>query len=263
MLFSQVRSAVLACSVTALLLAVPAESRACGWLDGLCGWGAARTTYRAPFVAPSCAPVCAPRTCSYVPQTCYRTVYRRVPVTTCRPFTSCDPCTGCPVTAFRPVTTFASRPVLVPYTTYRVVYSQACSPCAPRGPRAPYGPCVGGACGPAPLSGTSSCPSCAPTAGPATNGAVPAPSAGQPGSPLTPGPQTFLENGQPELRKTLKPIPETDTKLNSTPAPNLIDPNSRTTLRPIQSAPRYHFAATTVERLPSTANDTGWRPARD
>src|SRR5580700_5718366 len=45
------------------------------------------------------------QTVSYVPQTCYRTQYIDVPVTTFRPAVSCNPCGGCPITTMRPVVT--------------------------------------------------------------------------------------------------------------------------------------------------------------
>ena len=77
---------------------------------------------------------------------------------------------------------------------------------------------------------------------------------------MTPQPQTFQGNGQPELQKTFKPGPQPETKLNSTPTPNLIDPNGRTTLRPFGAA--MHLAAT-PRRLPPTTSDTGWRASRD
>ena len=61
-------------------------------------------------------------TCTYMPQTCYRTAYVYAPVTAYRPVMAYDPCSGCPTTALRPVTTYALRPQMVPYTTYRPVY---------------------------------------------------------------------------------------------------------------------------------------------
>ena len=271
MLYSRARGVMLACGAASMLLAVPAESHACRCLDGLfgCGWG--RTTYRAPFYAPAAygpvaAPAysgCATQSCSYVPQTCYRTVYRCVPATTCRAMTSCDPCTGCPVTTYRPVTTWAYRPQLVPYTTYRVVYSRAYNPCVSYGVRGTCNPCVGGACGVGATSaGASSCPSCAPAAAPVTTPSSPAPATSQQGSTFAPQPQAFQENSQPQPQKTLKPIPQPETKLNSTPTPNLIDPNNRTTLQPFQATARYRVVAT-PRRLPATISDTGWRASRD
>ena len=88
-----VRVVVTVAVVAALWLAMPVESQACEFLERLfgCNCGAAKTTYvpayvapasYAPASAPSCAP-CAAQTCQYVPQTCYRTVYQPVPVTTC------------------------------------------------------------------------------------------------------------------------------------------------------------------------------------
>ena len=79
----------------------------------------------------ACNPCGVQQTVSYVPQTCYRTQYVTVPVTTCRPVLSCNPCGGCPVTTMRPVVTNVQKAVLVPYTTYRLVYSNAVQTCAP------------------------------------------------------------------------------------------------------------------------------------
>jgi len=61
------------------------------------------------------------RVCSYCPQTTYRTVYRRVPVTVYRPVTTVDPCTGCPTTTMHPCTTTQQVAQRVPVTTYRQV----------------------------------------------------------------------------------------------------------------------------------------------
>jgi hypothetical protein len=110
----------------------------------------------------TCRKVCEPRTtCSYVPQTCYRTQYVNMPVTTMQPATAIDACTGCAVTTMRPVTTLVSQARRVPYTTYRLAFStvnvertvcsqtMACSSCATpvsyAAPMAPA-PCATGNC---------------------------------------------------------------------------------------------------------------------
>jgi hypothetical protein len=128
---------ILAASCIALTLALPVETQAC-WL----------TSCFAP-AAPA-APVA--QQVNYVPQTCYRTVYSPVAVTSYRPITTADPCTGCPVTSMAPVTTYVQRPVVVPYTTYRPVITtvmmppvapacstcSACSSCATAAPTLAY-----------------------------------------------------------------------------------------------------------------------------
>src|SRR5258708_2428379 len=130
---------LIAISCSALVLALPAETEACWLTSCFC------------HAAPACpAPACpAPvaQQVNYVPQTCYRTVYRPVAVTSYRPITTADPCTGCPVTSLSPVTTYVQRPVVVPYTTYRPVVTTVLLPTAPA---CPCSPCATGACGVAP-----------------------------------------------------------------------------------------------------------------
>jgi hypothetical protein len=109
-------------------------------------------------------PSVAPTTCCYVPQVAYRTAMQPVTTTVLSPVQGCDPC-GNRVTTYRPVITYVQRPVLVPYTTYRAVYSTAyvsapaCRSCAT------YGSC-GVPMGVPVASGCSSCgvPSAAPLA---------------------------------------------------------------------------------------------------
>jgi hypothetical protein len=99
----------------------------------LLDWLFGRRRCFAPACAP--APTCATctttcqQTCSrvvvnYVPQTCYRTEWERIPVTTYQQTTSSDPCTGCTVTCNRPCTTYNWQMKQIPYTTYRPVYTQ-------------------------------------------------------------------------------------------------------------------------------------------
>ena len=263
MLDSRIRVVVTCLGVAAMLLAVPAEAKAFKCLDCLFGWGSgsAQTTYRAPYVpsgrAPACGPTCnpcAPQTCRYVPQTCYRTVYQSVPVTTCRAIASCDPCTGCPVTVYRPVTTWTSQARLVPYTTYRLVYSNPCSPSAG------FGPVYGGTAvgtvssGCAPCAGGTSSSSGIPYAEPSTGGSVP---------------QTFQkqESQKPIDEKPLEPIPKaTGTPLNHTPAPTIIDPSNRTTSRPVRHATYFQLITSPPRPATPTATPTPigvWRPASD
>lgn len=123
--------------VVTVLASTAVTASACEFLDNLCPWNWGRnneyaaTTYAPPF-SPTSAPAvaCCPtqntyataRTACYMPQTCYRTVYRNMPVTSCQTVNGCDPCTGCPVTYYRPVTTYRRAAQLVPYTTYRMVW---------------------------------------------------------------------------------------------------------------------------------------------
>lgn len=130
-----------------------------GWC-GLCSKSQQQQVAYMPPVAPACGP-CAPNV-TYVPQTAYRTVYRRVPVTTYRPIAVTDACTGCATTALRPVVTYRRQPQLIPYRSYRLVYSNpvrsACNPCA----TCPS-PCATGVCGSASSSGCTSCANGGPT----------------------------------------------------------------------------------------------------
>ncbi len=115
------------------LMTVPAShADACEFLRRC--FGGSKTTYYAP-PAP-CAPTCCPQpqpccpqpTVSYMPQTCYRTVYTNVPVVAYRPMTSCDPCTGCARTVMQPVTSYVAQPRLVAYTAYRPVVTANYAP---------------------------------------------------------------------------------------------------------------------------------------
>jgi len=179
----QVRGAVTSLGAVLVLLSVPEQSYAL--FDWLCPPGGAYrgttvTTYTPPFTgrpmswapryseppwrpamplvaaAPGIAP--AATTCCYVPTTFYRTEYRMVPTTTCQAVTYYEPCSGCPMVTYRPVTSWAYRPQLVPYNTYRIVYSAPATTCA-AAPMASYGVVV-----PAAVSrpGCASCSGAAP-----------------------------------------------------------------------------------------------------
>lgn len=120
-------------ATVASFFAFPAESHAIfHWLRRcLCNdttptFGAAPLASAAPAAVDPCAPPQVTQTVNYVPQTCYRTQYVNVPVTTYRPVASRDPCTGCPVTTLRPSTTVVRQAQLVPYTTYRRVLTNTC-----------------------------------------------------------------------------------------------------------------------------------------
>ena len=234
------RSVVAALGAMVIWSASARESKAI--FDWLCpsNWhsnGTAVTTYAPPFagrpvvVAPALTVVpvhpLQPTVCAYVPQTSYRTAYRPMPVTTCQAVRASDPCTGCPVTVFRPITTYAYRPVLVPYTSYRIVAMNPCGSCcaapvcgscalAPRAPRAAAAhPCS--TC--APCGGCSSCgagaPLGIPSSGCSSCGASSAPMTYAPGpATLAPGPTTYAPGPA-----TYAPGPTSSPVITSGPLP--------------------------------------------
>lgn len=200
-------------------------------------------------------PVCAPVAvqAQYVPQTCYRQQCSYVPVTTYRPVTTFDACTGCPVTAYRPVVVYRPQVTLVPYTSYRIVYSGVgCS--APAGS---YGSVLyqpsAACCGPTSTyaSGVptdSYAPSAPSSTLPYDSGATAAP---EPAQDDGTGPiPTYESETQPNSsgEQRLRPIPdegsdqgapndgaegEDKTQQNGTSGhPRLIDPESTTAHRP-------------------------------
>ena len=249
MVNKRIRAVVLVCGVVAALLAMPAEGKAWDCLDWL--FGGCRTTARVPYVATAYAPVCSPclpQTCRYVPQTCYRTVCQRVPVTTCLAVTGCDPCTGCPVTTYRPVTTWTTQTRLVPYTSYRLVYSNPCAPCVSAVPSVTYAsPAVSSVAAPEPCCGPSVSPPAVPYSQPATS------------APSTEGtPKTFLNGSQPTQEETLKPVPEPNT---GSMGPT-ITPQGRTTLLPIRRTAQYYPISSPAKPVPAhmvRLSDAGWR----
>jgi hypothetical protein len=196
-----IRTGLSAATLAAVLLAIPAESHAIfHWFSRCCG-GATPTYGTAPlYGAPAaavdpCAPPQVTQTASYLPQTCYRTQYVSVPVTTYRPVVSRDPCTGCPVTCMRPATCMVQQAQLVPYTTYRRVLSNPC--CGAAAPTIPaytsgYLPAYSAGAGYATGSSCSGCSAAAPMTyapttstpyyGSATSGTVVSPSNGYPAS---------------------------------------------------------------------------------
>ena len=139
-------------------------SAACALWDNLTSWFRSDnppsiTTYAPPYapaacatptttMVSSCASPCT-QTCMYIPQTAYRTVYKTVPVTQYTAFNSCDPCTGCPTVTYKPIVSYVRTRQLIPYTTYRSVWSNSrtiCPTCTT---------CTSSSCG-----SCSSCDSC-------------------------------------------------------------------------------------------------------
>jgi len=270
------RSAILVCTVAAAWMGVPSEGSACQCLDWIWpwNWGANRvassTTYAPPYVpsatvtAPAVASTCNPcatQVCSYVPQTYYRTVYRTTPVTTCQAVTCCDPCTGCPVTVYRPVVSYVQSAQLVPYTTYRAVWTNAyaptCSPCA----TSSYAPATSSGCG-APC-GTSVAPAQNDYEGGASTppSLTPTP---EPGSSTNPTGYSIPPRSSHSVeRPPLPPIPADEPSEPSEPdTPRLVAPGERMTARPIQQA-SYHEVSFAPERSPEPLDTGGWRASRD
>lgn len=189
-MYSKTMRVGLMAATVASFLAFPAESHAIfHWLRRcLCNdttptFGAAPLASAAPAAVDPCAPPQVTQTVNYVPQTCYRTQYVNVPVTTYRPVAGRDPCTGCPVTTLRPSTTVVRQAQLVPYTTYRRVLTNTCG--APAA-TASYTSMFRGIASYPATRGCSSCggssPTYAPAATPTYNGATPtyAPAAATP-----------------------------------------------------------------------------------
>lgn len=243
------------------------QAQSSDWLSGLF---APLTTsyYRAPSACNTCSvPTTAyyrsPAACStcptpvrqvvrYVPQTCYRSTWARVPVTSYRPVATTDPMTGCPVTCMKPCTTFTWQARRVPYTTYRPVsYGVACNPCATAAPAC--GPCgtpgfgstyYSGGTG----SGCSSCgvpapPSPASPAAPSTGSPVPAdvpPALDSSKIPLNNGASSAANGSEYQQRKPETPAPPANPPADQT-QPNAngggVQPPANTpktsTLRPV------------------------------
>ena len=258
----------------------PGKSDACEWLDRLMPWNwcrdnsaVAATTYCPPYVpattavaaAPAACTTCA--TCMYVPQTCYRTAYQTVPVTSCCPTVCCDPCTGCACTTYQPVTSYVRQAQLVPYTTYQAVYSAApCTTCAPCTSCAPAvttaAPVSSGCCGattpyyspPAAAPSSNIPPTPAPVLGTGTSTLT------TPGTNSDPAPRRSYqfpkETNGTETR--FKPVPTEEPKSGTSAPPALIGPTSNTAMLGARQA-----AYVTPISNPVVSNSSGWRASRD
>ena len=185
------RKFVLLTLMLVLVLGMATESRAedGGCLDWLWPWNwfSSRTTYAPPYPGPAMvppstycapcgvAPACCPAPSPCAPQTTYRAVVDRVPVTTYMPVATTNPCTGCATTAYRPTYMLTRQVRLIPYTTPYMGYSGGpCSTCVG------MGSCVGGSCGMPGYSSMGGCSSGSPCgAGPCDGGS----SCGVAGSP--------------------------------------------------------------------------------
>ena len=117
-------SYMLAATVFASCLSVPADSQAGPLLDWLYKKRQARRVALSPAGCSGNGAYCEQTVVNYVPQTSYRTVWQAVPVTTYRRTTHCNPTTGLPITCTRPCTSYTYQARRVPYTSYRPVYSR-------------------------------------------------------------------------------------------------------------------------------------------
>ena len=125
-----VRVATVACSIVVAVLVMPSGSAA-----GCCGWfhhEAAPVAVAAPIaVAPPCASCptpCATQTCGYMPTVVYRALYQPAVVTAYPPvyqpvYQAAYAPASYAVTAYRPPFAWAYQGSLVPYTTYRPLYT--------------------------------------------------------------------------------------------------------------------------------------------
>ena len=170
--------------------------------------------------ATSCATTCykPQQSCRYVPQTCYRTEYCNVPVTTYRPVTTCDPCTGCTTTCMKPCTTYQRQARQVPYTAYRMVCETryapvvSCQPasCAPCGSPCGTAACAGGDC----LTGNCATGNCASGNCASGNCATVSGTVGaQPAAPSLPGQSTPQPTLSPSAIEANKPSTEVDLEI--------------------------------------------------
>ena len=273
MIYPRLRTLIVACGVAAVLLAAPGEAKACTLLDNLFGGlfgGGSHTTYRAVCPTPACPPTTIPSPCascpapcascpspapSYVPQTTFRPVFRSVPVESYLPMVSCNPRTGYRVTTYRPATTWTRQTTLIPYATYRAVYTNPCNPC--RG-YVSYGSTTVG----------SSCNGCSVGAvgSPAVSDGGPAAATG--GTRGSASTKTFQETQKPpvEDEEELKPIPNgTDGGADTGTGPDLGKPISRTTSLPVVRA--MYYRSTASQAPPATAEPDSiigvWRASRD
>lgn len=274
------RSSFAAIIASAAVLLVPTESHAIfGWFGcNSCGTTAMRPV--TPVMAPTFAPAACPQTVNYMPQTAYRTVVQRVPVTTFQPVSTCDPC-GNRVTAMRPIVTMQTQTQVVPYTTFRPVVMPMSTGCCGAQPATTFSP-VGFSTPatmtmPAASSGCSSCSAGTTTvspsyASPTYSTPVPSPAVPSYSQPAYASPS----NGQPSYSSPANTAPS----LNTAPASNgsaaprtfrdeggVTEPESR--LRPIPDTSEQHHEPANrntnsifTPRLLDTEDRTTYQPRR-
>ena len=246
---SRYKLIVLVVAIGAMLLVAPAASQACGFFDCLFG-GCGRTTYAPPAQAATFAPAyvpgcssCSTQTVAYAPRTYYRMPYRMA-------------YRSVPVTVYRPTSYWTRQARLMPYTTNRLVYSRAYPAVYGCAPAVSCNPCGTGACGYGAVVGNG-CSSCS-TATTYSSEPTTAPADSQPQP-------TFQQETKKVPTAPMQPIPETGTQMNSTQgAPMLIDPENRTTARPIRQAMHYRpVSKPSRDVVDSDVVDSGWRASRD
>lgn len=239
--------------------------------------------YAPAYVAPYTVGYVGPNT-QYMPSVVYRSLYQPAVTTAYRPVVGYNAYSGYAVTTYRPLFGWNYPARLVPYSTYRPVYSSAvpvvsymgCSSCPTYSPCDSCSPCAGGACSSgscgavtygAPTSGCASCAAPATvTPAPYTGNGETAPSLNNNGNnnsapPMATPPQTFQQE-KPVTEPEAKPIPQTDGKLNSMPTPSLPDPANRTAARTDYTTARIQLTSAAVQAAPVSDND-GWQPAKD
>ncbi len=267
---NRIRVRVFTWSLVALVALVvgSAETRACEWLDNLMPWNwcrrdnvVASTTYTPPYASVAAAPVAAPAvstTCTYIPQTFYRTAYQTVPVTSCYPVVSRDPCTGCPCTVYQPVTSMVRQARLIPYTTYQAVYTA--DPCATVTAAPPSADCCGTSVpyySPSQAAPVSPIPATPAPALPAdTLPSTPSNSYDPSGTRRSYQPSTDPNATETRLKPPVPTREEDDRPSSSAPA--LIDPTSNTAMRETRQAAYLRPVSN-----PGVSDSGGWRASRD
>ncbi len=243
------------------LLGMPAPAHACRFLDCLFGRSqsnsVAQTTYAPAYYGPTAA--------TYAPAS-YAPTYSNMnccasPITTYSPQT----CYYVPETQYkvlnRPILTALFGPQLAPVTTYRLTCSSTCAPSTAYAPVASYmsgassygAPAVSSGCCGSAMSPTQSyiAPEPAPYVAPDT-------ASPQNVVPRTFGPADVQPSLPPVKQESLMPIPDGNTRLESAPGPRLVDPDNRTTWRPVRHAV-YQVEAT--EPADPKVVEVRWQPA--
>lgn len=192
---------------------------------------------------------------NYVPQTSYRVQYCPVAVTTYRPVTTADPCTGCQTTCLRPITCYRQQAQLVPYQSYRIVYSTLQPACAV--PATTYYsatapavvPATGcGSCGSSPAAASYTVPSTTPAT---IYGAAPA--VAVPGYTTTPAPSlpVTTQYAPSAVAAPSATYPAIGTYPPSASQPTVASPGYTTIpASPSYSSPLYSSPATSAPSLP-------------
>jgi hypothetical protein len=273
MFHARMRRLTVACCVAAAIVMSAQSSLAqCGCASS--APIAYSTSYAPAYTTPYTVGYVGPNT-QYMPSVVYRALYQPAVTTAYRPVIGYNAYSGYAVTTYRPLFRWNYPARLVPYTTYQPVYSAAvpvvsymgynsypsygaCDSCSPCG----GSPCSSGSCGAVTYGApASSCSSCAPAA---TATSAPYTGNGEIAPSLNSAPQkTFEEKTQkPVAEPDLKPIPQTDGRLNSMPTPSLPDPSNRTAARSEYTTRRVQLTSAAIKASPVLDNN-GWQPAKD